>query len=172
MLSLRPATALDAAAIAHVHVQSWRTTYAGIVPADHLAALNQAERALQWQDWLTRGIPVYVAELDGEIVGFISGGPIREPLQTYDAELYAIYLLESAQRQGAGTALLKKLAESLSAKGFTSMIVWVLAQNPSRHFYEKSGAQLVSTKEIDIGGVTLVEVSYGWSDMRAITSPK
>lgn len=168
ILSIRPATERDAIAIAHVHVQSWRTTYAGIVPAEYLATLNEAERALQWRDWLTRGIPVYVADLDGEIVGFISGGAIREPLQTYDAELYAIYLLEPAQRQGTGSALLKKLAESLSGKGFTSMIVWVLEKNPSRHFYEESGAHLVTSKDIEIGGVTLAEVSYGWADLSAI----
>lgn len=86
-----------------------------------------------------------------ERLGFISGGAIREPLQTYDAGLYAIYLLEQAQRQGIGTDLLKELAESLLSKGFTSMIVWVLEKNPSRHFYVRSGAQIVTTKEIQIG---------------------
>ena len=133
MISIRAATEHDAVAISHVHVQSWRTTYAGIVPEEYLATLNEAERVLL-REWLTRDIPVYIADLDGEIVGFISGGAIREPVQTYDAELYAIYLLEQAQGQGIGTALLKKLAESLSSKGFTSMIVWVLEKNPSRNF--------------------------------------
>jgi GNAT superfamily N-acetyltransferase len=105
-------------------------------------------------------------------VGFISGGAVREPVQTYDAELYAIYLLEQAQRQGIGTALLKELAESLMSKSFTSMMVWVLEKNPWRNFYVKSNAQMVATKDIQIGGVTLSEVSYGWPDLQAITSPK
>jgi GNAT superfamily N-acetyltransferase len=160
MISIRAATEHDTVAIAHVHVQSWRTTYGGIVPEEYLATLNEAERVLVWRDWLTRDIRVYIADLDGEIVGFISGGAIREPVQTYDAELYAIYLLEQAQRQGVGTALLKELAESLLGKGFTSMIVWVLEKNPSRHFYVRSSAQIVTTKNIQIGGVTLSEVSY------------
>jgi GNAT superfamily N-acetyltransferase len=172
MISIRAATEHDGAAIAHVHVQSWRTTYAGIVPEEYIATLNEAERASAWRDRLTRDIRVYIADLDGEIVGFISGGAIREPVQTYDAELYAIYLLKHAQRQGVGTALLKKLAEWLSSKGFTSMIVWVLEKNPSRHFYERSRAQIVTAKDIQIGGVTLSEVSYGWPDLQAITSPK
>jgi GNAT superfamily N-acetyltransferase len=172
MISIRAATEHDAVAISHVHVQSWRTAYAGIVPEEYLATLNEAERVLLWREWLTRDIRVYIADLDGEIVGFISGGAIREPVQTYDAELYAIYLLEQAQGRGIGTALLKKLAESLSSKGFTSMIVWVLEKNPSRHFYERSSAQIVTAKDIQIGGVMLSEVSYGWSDLQAITSPK
>ncbi len=172
MISIRTATENDAAAIAHVHVQSWRTTYAGIVPEEYLAALNEAERVPLWRDWLSRDIRAYIADLDGQIVGFISGGAIREPVQTYDAELYAIYLLEQAQRQGIGTALLKELAESLLGQGFTSMIVWVLEKNPSKHFYMRSGAQIVATKDIQIGGVTLSEISYGWPDLQAILSLK
>jgi GNAT superfamily N-acetyltransferase len=170
MISIRAATERDAVAIAHVHVQSWRTTYAGIVPEEYLATLNEAERVPVWRDWLTRDIRVYIADLDGEVVGFISGGAIREPVQTYDAELYAIYLLEHAQRQGIGKALLKELAESLLGKGFTGMIVWVLEKNPSRHFYVRSSAQIVTSKSIQIGGVTLSEVSYGWPDLQSILS--
>lgn len=172
MISIRAATEHDAGAIAHVHVQSWRTTYAGIVPEEYLATLNEAERELAWRDRLARDIRVYIADLDGQIVGFISGGVIREPVQTYDAELYAIYLLGQAQRQGIGTALLKELAKSLLGEGFTGMIVWVLEKNPSRHFYVRSSAQIVTTKDIQIGGVTLSEVSYGWPDLQAIVSPK
>jgi L-amino acid N-acyltransferase YncA len=160
MISIRAATEHDAVGISHVHVQSWRTSYAGIVPEEYLATLNEAERVLLWRDQITRDTPVYIADLDGEIVGFISGGAIREPVQTYDAELYAIYLLEQAQGQGIGTALLKKLAESLSSKGFASMIVWVLEKNPSRHFYARSNAHVVTTKDIQIGGVMLSELSY------------
>jgi GNAT superfamily N-acetyltransferase len=171
MVLVRAATEQDARAIAHVHVQSWPTTYSGIVPEDYLASLNEADHVLLWQDWLTRDIQVYVAEQDGELVGFSSGGQIREPLQRYDAELFAIYLLHRAQGQGLGTALLRKLAESLVAKGFKGMAVWVLERNPAIHFYEKSGAMLVSDKEIEIGGVLLQEVAFAWSDLARLALP-
>ena len=168
MVLIRAATQRDASAIAHVHVQSWLTTYAGIVPDNYLASLNEAERALLWQDLLTRDIHVYVAESAGEVVGFISGGQIREPLQGCDAELFAIYLLDRAQRRGLGTALLQKLAESLRAKGFKGMTVWVLERNPAKHFYERSGAALVTSKEIEIGGALLQEVAFAWPDLATI----
>jgi GNAT superfamily N-acetyltransferase len=155
----------DARAIAHVHVESWRTTYAGIVPAEYLTGLNEAERELSWRDWLTRDILVYVVERDGEVVGFVCGGPIREPLPGCDAELFAIYLLDRAQGQGLGTALLRKLAQSLVAKGFRGIAVWVLERNPAVHFYEKLGAVRVGKKEIEIGGVMLREVAFGWADL-------
>ncbi len=167
---IRAAEESDAAGIAHVHLQSWRTTYAGVVPDDYLAALNVSERTGQWQEWLARGFEVYLAEVDGKVAGFIGGGALREPMQAYDAELYAIYLLHPAQKQGVGRALLGKLAASLSGQGFKSMIAWVLEKNPSREFYPKTGAQLVTSKEIVIGGASLVEVAYGWPDLRTIQS--
>jgi hypothetical protein len=79
MISIRPATEHDAVAISHVHVQSWRTTYAGIVPAEYLATLGEAERVLLWRDWLTRDIPVYIADLDGEIVALSAEGRFVSP---------------------------------------------------------------------------------------------
>lgn len=170
MVSVRAATGQDADAIAHVHVESWRTTYKGIVPDAYLAGLNETERAALWRDWLTRDVEVFVAELDGAVVAFISGGAVREPLEEYDAELFAIYLLEHAQSRGIGRALLSALAESLGARGFRSMAVWVLESNASSHFYERSGAVPIQSKEIEIGGAVLPVLAYGWPDLRAIAS--
>jgi ribosomal protein S18 acetylase RimI-like enzyme len=82
------------------------------------------------------------------------------------------YLLDRAQGQGLGTALLRKLAESLGAKGFKGMTVWVLERNPAIHFYEKSGAALVNAKEIEIGDVVLQEVAFAWPDLAKLANHK
>jgi ribosomal protein S18 acetylase RimI-like enzyme len=76
-----------------------------------------------------------------------------------------------AQGQGLGTALLRKLAESLAAKGFKGMTVRVFERNPANHFYEKPGATLVSDKEIEIGGVLLQEVAFAWPDLAKLALP-
>ena len=112
MIRIRTAAYDDAASISRVHVESWQTTYRGIVPDKFLADLNVGERTTRWQEMLSANPQVLVAEQDGQIVGFIYGGPIREPLETCDAELYAIYLLAETQGQGTGTALLIELARS------------------------------------------------------------
>jgi len=49
------------------------------------------------------------------------------------------------------------------------MLIWVLAKNPSRAFYEALGGQRVYEKQIVIGGETLVEVAYGWRDIHSLT---
>jgi hypothetical protein len=44
-----------------------------------------------------------------------------------------------------------------------SMLLWVLEANaPARRFYGKLGGSVVRDRPIDVGGVTLTEVAYGW----------
>jgi GNAT superfamily N-acetyltransferase len=167
MALIRGAEVRDAASIAHVHVQSWLTTYAGIVPKDYLASLNEAERVPLWQDWLTRDIDVFVAETEGEVVGFGGGGAIREPFHSYDSELYTLYLLRTVQGRGLGRALLNAVAKALIQKGYTAMLVWVLEQNPALHFYQKAGAQYLTSKTIEMGAVQLPEFALGWPDLKS-----
>jgi L-amino acid N-acyltransferase YncA len=167
-ISIRAADIKDAAAIAHVHVESWRTTYAGIVPDAYLAGLDEILRAQLWQEWLSAQTLVLVAELNGRVVGFAHGGPNREPVAKCDAELYSIYLLKDAQKRGAGMALLRAMAGALMERNFKSMVVWVLEHNPSRNFYEHNGGRLATSKVIDIGGAKLMEVAYTWPDLKTI----
>jgi GNAT superfamily N-acetyltransferase len=166
MALIRLAEMRDAAAISHVHVQSWLTTYRGLVPESFLASLNETERVPLWQDWLTRDISVFAAELEGEVVGFAGAGAIREPFAGYCAELYTIYLLKEAQGRGIGKALLGAVANALLRKAHSSMLVWVLEQNPAVRFYQKAGAQRLTSKQIEIGGVFLSELAMGWPDLR------
>src|SRR4051812_39732747 len=112
-MKIRPADPNDADAIAKVHVDSWRTTYKGLVPDDYLASLAYEQRAEMWRDILTNFAEtnfVYVAEAGhNQIVGFVSGGPERNNDPIYVGELYAIYLLDAYQRQGIGRQLMLAL---------------------------------------------------------------
>jgi len=165
-LTIRKADIEDAAAIAHVHVESWKTTYAGIVSDVFLASLNKEVRTQSWQEQiLTANISILVAEDETGIFGFAAGGRIREKIDDHDAELYAIYLLRERQKQGAGRTLCLTLASALQTKGFTSMIVWVLEQNPSVSFYERLGAVQIARKIINIGGADLQELAFGWPSL-------
>jgi GNAT superfamily N-acetyltransferase len=171
-LHIRSATVNDAAALAKVHVDSWRTTYAALVPADFLARLSYAQREQQWRQVCTdsSGVNfVYVAEnACGTVVGFVSGGPERGRDPVYTGELYAIYLLAPYQGQGCGRQLVCTLVRRLAQAGMTTLLLWVLAENPARHFYERLGGHPVYEKTVDIGGVPLLEIAYGWRDVQAL----
>src|SRR5574341_178751 len=171
---IREARPEDAPAIARVHVDSWRSTYQGIVPDEHLAALSYERREQGWREALSNPDNpsfVYVAEDEaGQVVGFASGGPGREGHPDYRGELYAIYLFAQSQRQGLGRRLTQAIARQLLNAGISSMLVWVLAENSSRAFYEALGGQYLSEKKITIGEKELVEVAYGWQDVRVLMS--
>ena len=159
-------------AIANVHVASWRTTYSHLLPAEFLAELSVGSRADDWRrilaDDSAPGFSYVAFETATGIVGFASGGPERTGKLGFSSELYCIYLLQSAQRAGLGRRLVSAVARRLAKLGHASIMVWVLADNPSRRFYEALGGRLVTDKLIELGGKSLVEVAYGWHDMRPL----
>ena len=164
--TVRKARTEDARAIAFVHVESWKTTYAGIVPDAYLASLSVESRTENWKEQFQSGTTlIFVVEDASGIFGFASGGELREPIDGYNAELYAIYLLQTKQQQGAGRLLLRQLAKALLASGLHSLIAWVLAKNPSVGFYLRMGGSQVTEKQIEIGGVPLTEIAFGWSTL-------
>ena len=171
---IREATIDDAAAIARVHVDSWRTTYAGIVPEEYLAGILYDDREQNWRERLldpTGSEVTFVAQNDDcGVIGFATGGPERTGNRTYRSEIYAIYLLAQFQRQGIGRRLALALAKWLLQLGHESLVIWVLAANPSRAFYEALGGEAVDEGLIEIGGAKLVEVAYGWKDLRRLVT--
>jgi GNAT superfamily N-acetyltransferase len=166
-MTIRTADSHDAAAIASVQVSSWKTTYRGIVPDAFLDSMNADERTSRWQELIaSTEATFFVSEDEAGIFGFATGGKIRQPITGYDAELYAIYLLQERQGQGAGRALFRSLASALLSKGLTGMTVWVLEQNPAVGFYRRVGGVEVGRQKIEIGGVQLDEVAFGWGSLK------
>lgn len=172
-MKIREARWEDAPGIAKVHVDSWRSTYRELMPAAFLADLSYQGREETWGRILadSSATPqelVFVAEEQGEIVGFVSGGKERSGELMFEGELYALYLLESHQRRGLGRGLLQSLVSRFEQVPFSSMLLWVLADNPARRFYERMGGVPVSSKVVTIGGASLTEIGYGWSDLTRI----
>jgi ribosomal protein S18 acetylase RimI-like enzyme len=170
MIRIREAQIEDSAAIAKVHIDSWRTTYKGIVSDDYLSAMSYQERERKWQELFQAKDNfqfAYVAEVgNNRIVGFASGGINRNEATDYQGELYAIYILHEYQGKGIGRRLTEAIAKRLLLEGRKSMSVWVLESNPACRFYESLGGKRLYEKEINIGDTTLIEVAYGWKDVK------
>jgi GNAT superfamily N-acetyltransferase len=162
--TVRPATVDDADAIAQVHVRSWQVAYRGLVPDDHLDAID-------WRQWATQrraGLSdprnqVQTAVLvDGGMAGFVAWGPARdEDTADRDQEVYAVYVDPPRWRSGYGSTL---LAHALgTVPDGTAVTLWVLEDNRrARRFYEGHGLSADGvTKLVSIGGADLREVRYG-----------
>jgi GNAT superfamily N-acetyltransferase len=156
----------DASTIAQVHLASWKSTYPGIIPQAYIDGLRWEDGAARWATRLTEKTnTVFVVEDDAGVFGFAAGGSIMHPVEGYDGELGAIYLLASHQGKGAGAALVRKLAGELRRQGFRNMAVWALKENPACGFYQRMAGVQVAEQMIEIGGVTLPELAFGWPDI-------
>lgn len=169
----RVALAEDAGDIARVHVESWRTTYRGLLPDGFLAAMDVREYENRWSRTLRdshQRSAVFVVEEQGRIVGYASCGRERDGDRRYEGELYAIYLLREAQGRGHGRALVAAAADHLARRAMTSMVVWVLRDNtPARGFYERLGGVYMRDRPLDLGlGAAVREVAYLWADTAEI----
>src|SRR5690554_1514638 len=120
---IRAASPEDAMAIGHVHVDSWRTTYRGLMPDSVLAALSVEQRAAMWQraaeaaqERESRSFLLVAEDPSEGIIGFASAGPDRDERSGFDSELYAIYLLERHQGRGVGRQLARHAVSLLLAE--------------------------------------------------------
>jgi GNAT superfamily N-acetyltransferase len=158
--SIRQAVSEDAAEIAKVHVDSWRSTYAGIVPGAFLDDLSYAKSEARWLKRLANPTAEYVIfvaqDEEGRVIGFVDGGSERSGDDEYDGEIYALYLLQNHQGRGLGTKLFRRvITHLLTFSNIHSVMVWVLQDNPSKFFYESMGGELVRQKTMEIGNKPL-----------------
>lgn len=103
---------------------------------------------------------------DGHIVGFADSLKREETTNGKTADLTSLYLIESHHGKGIGKALLQAQLTHLTDAGYTDVFVEVLKANQTRNFYLHYGAVLHHTAQIEIGGKTLDEEIYVWTDLK------
>jgi GNAT superfamily N-acetyltransferase len=172
-VTVRRATPTDAAAIAGVRIESWRTTYRGLIPDAYLAAMKVEDSTALWQrvlDAPPNTTSVFVAEDASGVFGFASGLMLAEPKFDLDAELSSLYLAPQRQRAGVGRRLFAAVVAAQMAHGATGILTWVIAGNTAaRRFHEHFGGELLVEQPFQWDGMDLVEVGYGWRDLPALT---
>ncbi len=81
-----------------------------------------AELTRRRADYLARGLPYFVAEADGRVVGYAYAGPWRtRSAYRYTVE-NSIYVDPAATRGGIGRKLLTALVDACTALGYRQMI--------------------------------------------------
>lgn len=162
-------TDTDIPAVSSVRVSGWQSAYAGIVPQPYLDAMSVEADTDQRRTWfaLSRGrVTDLVAVDDAEVVGWAALGPYRATGTEPDAgagELYALYVQPRLIGTGIGRALIDAVHARAADRNFTSVRLWVLADNArARRFYEMAGYTTDGAVRTDeYGGVSLRDVRYG-----------
>lgn len=155
---VRRAQVADAPGIARVHWDSHQTTYVlpGRVARDKVEAWTMRIRISTWTANLAIANDVYpapegfhrmeiwVAEVDGEVVGWANTSAGRDADGPRDLELEGLYVLEAHHGTGVGQALVD------AALGGRPAYLWVLADNPrARAFYRRNGFEPDGSEKFD-----------------------
>jgi GNAT superfamily N-acetyltransferase len=166
-MRIRPATQDDAPGLARIQVDSYRTAYAGILPADYLAQFSYEEQEQDWRTLLATEpeTVLLVAEEDASLAGYALGARLEN--QSYDCELVALHVRRDQQGQGIGRSLIGAIAWQYAAQGCRSLVLWTLEANrPARELYERLGGQLVDRQQFELDEKTaFMEIAYVWSPM-------
>ncbi|WP_314252867.1 GNAT family N-acetyltransferase [Streptomyces sp. DSM 40907] len=162
MSTVRVMTEADVAAVSEIRVTGWKAAYAGIVPQSYLDRMTVEADAHQRRQYVTRPdkatIDLVAVDARGGVVGWACLGPSP----TAAGELYALYVQPSLIGTGIGRSLLQAVHAGALARGFDSVLLWVLTDNTrARRFYERAGyAADGAVQADDYDGVSITEVRY------------
>jgi GNAT superfamily N-acetyltransferase len=144
-VTVRRSTRHDARAISAIRVETWRTAYRGLIDDAVLDRLDidseTARRAQHWDEHHVdpRGAE-FIAEIEGEAVGWAVTGAPRHPEDPRTGELYAMYVLPQHWSRGIGHALMDAAEQALRHAGFRTAHLWVLDGNErAAAFYQRRG---------------------------------
>jgi hypothetical protein len=189
MIAVRRARPSDAAAVGAVHVATWRSAYAGLLPDTYLSDLSVVRHARAYQQAIADrrdGHAVFVAVATGAdappghahreggvVVGFASGGRARRA-GLGQGEVETLYVLDDYRERGVGRRLMRAMAAHLAAVGCRSAMLWVLEANPTRWFYGRLGGRPVARETIRFAGLALDQIAFAWDPidtLLAATAP-
>ncbi len=164
---VRAARASDAAGLARVQVASWRSAFAGLVPAEVIEELTQrrggrpVHAALAEQRSARRRRPStgctsrWQKPGEPDLLGFAAAGPATDEdlWPATDGELYELHVLPAAADGGHDGRLLNAVADTFAEDGFSTGYTWALAgDEPRIGFLEEAGwAPDGSRASLDMG---------------------
>lgn len=109
-------------------------------------ARNLAQQLAWFAEKQELGLPVMVAEIDGNIAGFGTYGSFRLKIAFQYCIEHSVYVAENFKGRGVGKLLLKELIELAKNSGYHTMIGCIDAENTdSIAFHEKFGFKVTGT---------------------------
>jgi GNAT superfamily N-acetyltransferase len=170
---IRTGGAGDAAQVARLHADSWRTAYAGIMPDWYLAGDVYGGRLAVWRQRLAEPVPGAVLLLAETAETAVPVDGFAYLVPTPDGRLLLDNLHARPGRTGAGTGsrlLARARAWAAAEHPGRPLYVEVLCANVrAAAFYERSGARLTDERTCRFPeGFELPEYEYTWPHPRPL----
>lgn len=163
-ITIRPATADDIPALAHVHVKAWNDTYWYVRKPP-----TYETREYQWKEQFKVDNESWfcfvVENSKGQLIGFATGKPYSSSeLPDYAGELNKIYLLQEYQRLGIGRRLVGHVVREFLRRGIHSMVLFGEPSNPSIAFHTAMHGERLLAKNGDFDG------GFAWDDLEKLAA--
>lgn len=143
----RRAQTADADVIGRFQTRAWEQTYHGLVPDEYLDATKWHVRAARWFDGIASGgRAVWLAEVDGELIGVASTQPTRSDRPDLPStELASLYVDAAWHGRGVASPLLER------AIGTSPAHLWVFDVNVrAQRFYTKHEFVATAEAQVDV----------------------
>jgi ribosomal protein S18 acetylase RimI-like enzyme len=170
---LREASLADAASIASLHAESWRSAYRGILRDEFLDGDIFSDRSVLWEQRLStaQADQLVLLALDGSsLIGFACVFGAADP--KWGAHLDNLHVRPAAKGLGIGTQLVDRAVTWVRSRfPGHGLFLWVYEANTgARRFYEKLGGE-VREQQVSAapGGGTVVRLRYVWTNLDALS---
>lgn len=148
-LHIRAADVNDIATIREIANITWPVAYGSYISKaqlDYMLDMMYSDNSLLEQ--MNKGHQFYIAEQHNNPIGFASVSKEEEK----SCKLNKLYVLPTAQKIGAGKALLQKSIDYAISHAANCLYLQVNKQNNAQHFYSKHGFTVREASILEIGG--------------------
>lgn len=162
-MKIRRATQSDLQDIVAIHVESWKDTYAHVLPAEFMVGKIDRVLARHWHEADIRDEDLVLVAEEDALVGFAAIW--CRPSAFIDN----LHVKPSRRSQKLGSALMKAAADELVAKGHKTAYLWVFESNKRAiRFYERLGGMQTERAPKDIFGHPVPSRKIEWDDLAPI----
>ena len=155
IVAYRDARDDDAAALRELFAQSFVETFGHLYPPADLQEFLDGNSELKWQSSLADPeVAIRVAEMDGELAGFVELAPRKLPYESGAPalELRRLYLRRTAHGSGIADQLMNWALDEAAARGAKELVLSVYVDNHrARRFYERHGFKAVGKYDFMVG---------------------
>lgn len=137
---------------------AWLSAFRHVLPVEAMEAHFAGRMDVSCDYWPQRGVRLgrFVAEIDGEPVGFIGLGEYAGG----EGEVRALYVAPAWQGRKVGQTLWNYAIEFFRERKVPAVNVWTLAGANSCRFYEAMGCESLGTGTLFLGPHSATCVHY------------
>ncbi|MFV0427415.1 MAG: GNAT family N-acetyltransferase [Beutenbergiaceae bacterium] len=163
-VSVRPGIESDARAIAAIQIAAWRDSYATLLPASALDALDVDQVEAGWHQALTAPPSgkhrMFTACAGPVVVGFAALAPAPDEEST--GEIIALEVSPAQRGHGHGSRLLSACADVLKQTNAAAIRTWVMHEDQVRADFLASAGMAPTgiVRSLQVADATVTEEAW------------